>query len=130
MEIDEQHVFRFRFPFLGTEAIFNVVAETRMEAAERIQQWMRDTLTELAISFPKIQAEPEVKEKPKAMEELRIATLIDDLGKYLAIADTTENTIKEWLKMDYEPNNFPLIIDGLEKLKSAYETGKIKKGNK
>ena len=126
MRIEEQRVFRFVFPFLGQEAVFNVVAESQPEAAEKIMKWMSDTMIELQMAFPKVKAE-EPKEKPRAMEELRIDTLIEDLKKYLTISSTREETIKEWLKIDYEQNNFPLIIDGLEKLKTAYETGKIKK---
>lgn len=128
MKIEEQHVFRFIFPFLGSEATFNVVAESQTEAASKIIEWMGQTVTELSVSFPKVA--PEAKEKPKAMEELRMDTLIEDLTKWLQKASTREETIKEWLKIDYEPNNFPLIIDGLEKLKTMYESGKIKKAGR
>lgn len=128
MKIEEQHVFRFIFPFLGDVATFNVVAETQAEAGHKIMDWMSQTMTELSVSFPRTM--PGQKEKPKAMEELRIHELQTQLSKYLQIADTPENTVKEWLNLEYEPNNFPLIIDGLEKLKAAYESGKIKKGGK
>lgn len=128
MQIHEQRVFRFEFPFLGQVATFNVVAESQTEAADKIMKWMSETMVELSVAFPKMKLDEPAKEKPKAMEELRIDTLIADLSKHLALGPDRAATIKEWLKTEYEPNNFPLIIDGLENLKKAYETGKIKKG--
>lgn len=132
MKIEEQHVFRFIFPFLGSETIFNVVAESQHEAASKIIEWMGQTMTELSMSFPKIAPETDKKEKPKDMQALRIETLVGDIVSkgWLAMHGATPETVKEWLNMEYEPNNFPLIVDGLEKLKSAYENGKIKKNGK
>lgn len=136
MQIFEQHVFRFEFPFMGSVATFNVVANSQTEAAEKIKEWMNTTMIELAVSFPKEKQEPIKIEKP-AMEELKISTLIEELSKYLAPIRDAEtsmvnntNTIKEWLKIDYEPGHFVAIIEGLEKLKVMYETGKIKKAGR
>lgn len=136
MQIFEQHVFRFEFPFMGSVATFNVVANTQADAAERIKEWMNTTMIELAVSFPKEKQEPIKTEKP-ALEELKISTLIEELSKHLAPVRDAETstvkndaTIKEWLKIDYEPGHFVAIIEGLEKLKVMYETGKIKKASR
>jgi hypothetical protein len=137
MKIEEQHVFRFIFPFLGDVATFNVVANSQAEAAERIQKWMSDTMVELSMAFPKTQSQEPVKTEKPALEELKIGTLIEDLSKHLApvrdhdtsLVDNTA-TVKEWLKIDYEQGNFVAIIEGLEKLKTMYETGKIKKAGR
>lgn len=132
MQIFEQRVFRFEFQFLGNVATFNVVAESQHEAAGKIIEWMGQTMTELSMSFPKFAPESDKKEKPKDMQALRIETLVGDIVSkgWLAMHGATPETVKEWLNMEYEPNNFPLIVDGLEKLKSAYENGKIKKNGK
>lgn len=139
MKIEEQHVFRFIFPFLGDVATFNVVANSQAEAAERIQKWMSDTMVELSMAFPKIGAEIEIPKitNPYAVEESKINALIDDLSKWLAPIRNNEtsvvapaSTVEEWLKLDYEQSNFPAIIEGLEKLKVMYETGKIKKAGR
>ena len=112
----------------GFDQRFDVPGSSQDEAVQILKDWLSKVQTELSVEFPKMVPIQEVKEKPKAVEELRIDTLIGVLSKNLNPAATREDTIKEWLKMDYEPNNFPIIIDGLEKLKAAYETGKIKKG--
>lgn len=137
MEIDKQLVFRFRFPFLGTEALFNVVANSQEEAADKILDWMRNTITELSMAFPKVSQGPGIPNETtvaNAMADLRtstrIDTLIEDLSKWLAKGASAPDTVKEWLKMDYNPETFPAIIEGLEKLKTMYETGKIKKAGR
>lgn len=135
MRIDEQKVYRFVFPFYGLEATFNVVAESREEAVEKIQKWMSDTMVELSMSFPKVQpVKSEAKTDSAAKEELQINALIEDLSKHLAPVRDHETsltnnilTIKEWIKMDYLPENFIAITEELKRLKTMYETGKIKK---
>lgn len=136
MQIFEQHVFRFEFPFMGSTATFNVVANTQIEAAEKIKEWMNTTMIELAVSFPKEKPDGTKPEKP-AMDELKISALIEDLSKYLAPVrdhDTSlvnnSLTVTEWLKIDYDPTNFVAIEEGLKKLKTMYETGKIKKAGR
>lgn len=138
MRIDEQRVFRFVFPFYGLEATFNVVAENREEAVEKIQKWMSDTMVELSMSFPKVQpVKSETKTDSAAKEELQINVLIEDLSKHLAPVRDHETsltnnilTIKEWIKMDYLPENFIAITEELKRLKTMYETGKIKKAGR
>lgn len=132
MHIEKQTVFRFVFPFLGQDATFNIVAEDQPEAAEKLKKWMNDTMVELSIAFPKSGPTDTLKEKPKAMEELRIMALIAELDKYIPIPEgsSVAESVTRLVSTEYEPNNYPLIIDKLESLKNAYETGKIKKGGK
>lgn len=138
MQIFEQKVFRFVFPFLGQEAVFNVVAETQPEAAQKIIQWMLSTMDELSMAFPKIApvAFPKIAPvevpvtKQPAMEELRIVTLVEELSKFLTRGNDLDATILDWCKVENRPENYPAIINGLEDLKKNYETGKIRKAGR
>lgn len=91
---------------------------------------MQNTLIELSVVFPNEVPQTETPKKLQAMEEVRITDLIKELGKFVEPMKTTEETVKSWLNLEYEQGNWPLIIDGLEKLKTAYETGKIKKAGR
>lgn len=130
MQIFEQHVFRFVFPFQGAEATFNIVANSQQDAAHILQEWMGNTMTELAISFPRTKPEENKSDttKPASFEELAIQGLVDELSKHLSKRTSIEETVKEWIKIEYTPTNYPVITDELSKLKTMYETGKIKKG--
>jgi hypothetical protein len=136
MQIFDQRVFRFVFPFLGQEATFNVVADSQPEAAQKIMDWMLMTMAELSMAFPKVA--PEEKLSPIvpaplqnfAMEALRIDTLVEELSKHLSEGSDLVITIKSWLDMEYKPENYKAIINGLESLKQNYETGKIRKAGR
>jgi hypothetical protein len=130
MRIEEQKVYRFVFPFLGQEAIFNVVADSQGEAAKKIIDWMLQTMAELSMAFPKVAPEEKPPVKVPAMEELRIDTLIDELSKYLTKGADTAATVLDWCKMEYIPENYKGIIISLEDIKKNYETGKIRKAGR
>ncbi len=134
MQIFDQRVFKFVFPFLGQEATFNVVADSQPEAAQKIMDWMLMTMAELSMAFPKVA--PEEKPSPiipapkSAMEELRIDTLVEELTKFLTKGADLNSTILDWCKIEYIPENYKAIINGLESLKQNYETGKIRKAGR
>ena len=109
MRIEEQHVYRFLFPFLGQEATFNVVADSQPEAAQKIMDWMLMTMAELSMAFPKVAPEEKPPVKAPAMDELRIDTLIEELSKYLTKGADTTATVLDWCKMEYLPGftSFP-----------------------
>lgn len=131
MEIEEQHVFRFIFPFLGDKATFNVVAEDQKQAAEKIKTWMQNTLIELSVSFPNEvpQTETTKASTPKSFEEESIAQLLAEIGKYIKLPEGVNRShhVKELTSLELEPGNYPAIIEQLANLKTAYDTGKIKK---
>ena len=134
MQIFEQKVYRFVFPFLGQEAVFNVVAESQPEAAKKVIDWMLTTMAELSMAFPKIAPEEKksdiIPAPQTAMEELRIDTLIEELSKHLSKGMDITATILNWCKMEYVPENYKAIINALEELKKQYETGKIRKAGR
>lgn len=133
MQIFDQRVFRFVFPFLGQEATFNVVADSQHEAAQKIMDWMLMTMAELSMAFPKIVPEEKSSIVPApqfAMEELRIDTLVEELSKFLTKGSDVMLTVKEWVSLDYAPENYKAIIHALEELKKNYETGKIRKAGR
>ena len=134
MQIFDQRVFRFVFPFLGQEATFNVVADSQQEAAQKIMDWMLMTMAELSMAFPKIAPEEKksdiIPAPQTAMEELRIDTLIEELSKHLSKRMDITATILDWCKIEYILENYKVIINALEELKKQYETGKIRKAGR
>src|ERR1700744_2344796 len=104
MEITEKHVF-----------IFEVSASTKEEAIRKLLSELppqaQSEFTLISHDVDSIQ--PLVASVPPEVLDLRIQTLVEELGGVV-----TPQQIKKWTKLDYVENNYTGIITALEELKS------------
>lgn len=122
MHIEENKVFIFKFPYENTDFAIPVRANTKEEAVRRLQGWMQGVMTELAMEVPQV-ANISVPQNamaagaiPPEVLEMRIDTLLKDLGAG-GLADTAKvQTVKNFTKLVYEPKNYPKIITKLEEM--------------
>lgn len=138
MQIDESRMFVFRFPYESTELAIPVRANSREEAGEKLQKVLSGIQTDLAMEFPKVHptiasivSSPSLNgEMPALVQELKIETLMKDMG-FTGITDIEKaTTIKKWTGLDYMPNNFNAILAALEHLKNPPPADEKKGKNK
>lgn len=126
MRIEENRVYVFSFNTgdHGDLAI-PVRGETRELAAARLQQMFANMQTELAMEFPKVSAAPSAPAEaapgaiPYDVLEMRIDTLLDDLGTKGLTPEAKAKTIEDWTEKKFEPKNYAAIITELELLASG-----------
>lgn len=130
MRIDENKVFIFTFSTgdHGDLAI-PVRGENREAAGARLQQMFSGFQTELAMEFPTVRAAagPAMVETgietpgaiPPEVLEMRIETLMSDMGAPNLTDQAKALQVKRWTKIAYEPKNYPSIITKLEEIQAG-----------
>lgn len=137
MQISENKVFVFRFGYEGGDITIPVRADTKEDAVASLQKWMSGIQTELAIEFPRVSAAKQSQANavlpptsgavPDEVLEMRIDTLLNDLGaKGLTDAAKAE-TVKNWTEKELLPKNYPAIITELELIASGQKEVLVKK---
>lgn len=125
MHIEQQSVFLFKFPYDGAEIMIPVREQTREGAIRKLQHWMSEVQKELALEspqiFPTTDAEPIIQKStytpgaiPDDVLELRIDTLMGNLGAGSLTPDAKAQTIKHWTGHNFNPKNYTKIITELE----------------
>lgn len=120
MQIEDKHIFLFKFPFVAGDISFSIVADTKEDAVDMLQKWLQRTMTEISLAFPKVEAVPQNQSSivPQEVIELKIISLAAELAKYgIKQGKTTKETVEKLTKIDYTPENYPSIITELEKIK-------------
>ena len=139
MRIDESRVFVFQFDTTQMGGVtFPLRAESREEAAEELQKVLARIQTELAMEFPKVakpinsgsegQGIPVGKSDgennapsgvPFDVLEMRIDTLMSDLGAKDLTLEAKTKTIEDWTGKLYATQNYADIIKELELIASG-----------
>lgn len=141
MRIDENKVYMFTFDTgeMGNLAI-PVRGENRDEAANTLQRMLGKMQSEIAMEFPR--TSPTVVNAvggtgsvsgivPAEVLELRIDTLLADMGAKDLILSAKAQTIKNWTKLAFVPENYAEIIRELELIatgEKVVEAPPLKKG--
>jgi len=127
MEIRENKVYQFIFPYENTDICLPVKAETRDEAIRKLQKFLSNVQTDLAMESPQVAPTtgmvpvpgitPGV--VPPEVLEMRIDTLLGDMGAGELKGKSRTDTIKAWTGHSYEEKNFTNIIKELELIKTG-----------
>lgn len=131
MQIEENKVFIFKFPYQQTDFTIPVRANTKEEAADILQKWLSGVQTEIAMEFPKVLRPGSVMPMPEGaiiapmppaippdILELRIDTLLYDLGASQLKGKAKDDTIKLWTGFDNKEEYYTSIISELEKIQT------------
>lgn len=144
MRIEENKVFLFTFDTgeMGNLSI-PVRGEDRADAANKLQTIFGRMQTELALEFPKVAPQASVAAQgvgsmehpmagiiPSEVLEMRIDTLLGDLGATGLTDSAKAQTIKNWTELEFVPDNYAAIITKLERLASGAEEVPAPKGKK
>lgn len=142
MRIEENKVYVFTFN-TGEHGDLSIPVrgESREQAAQNLQDMFARMQTELAMEFPKTQAGPLAKQAeepvmtaaggiPFDVLEMRIDTLLGDLGAKGLEGEARATTIKEWTGIDFAPGNFTAIITDLELIASGQKEVPVKSKKK
>lgn len=139
MRIDETKIFLFTFKTDQGDVSFPMRAETKEEAGQKMQQTLGRMAAELAIDFPKVHTsstasvEPEAITKtmstsiPPEVLEMRINTLLGDMGASELKEKAKSETIKLWTGYDFKETNYPRIITELELIRTGQKEVPTKK---
>ena len=147
MQIDEQRVYVFKFPYQNSDFTIPVKAETKQEAVDILQKWLSGVQTDLAIEFPKITPNTTLDTDGKPVNignppmfvgssippevlELRLDTLLADMGGGQLKGKAKDETIKLWTGYDLIPENYTHIITELELLKTGVKEIPTKQNGK
>lgn len=125
MRIEQTNIFKFHFPYEGGELMIPLASTTEEEAKSKLRglflQWSNDlqmpTGTILSPVQQKETVMPAIPTSP--ILELRIEELLQVIAdKKLRVAKgTVAATVKDWTGFKHEPQNFPAIVEELEKIK-------------
>lgn len=140
MRVDETKVFLFSFKTDQGDVQFPMRAETREEAGEKMQKTLQRMSVELAVDFPKIGSpqglaakEPEViaptvpSSIPPEVLEMRIDTLLGDMGAGELRGKAKADTVFTWTGHKFEEANYTHIITELELIKTGQKEVPAKK---
>lgn len=136
MEISENRIYLFKFQTDAGEVSFPVRADSREDAGQRIQNMFERMQIELSIEFPKVVPSTISRNEassssviPPEVLELRIDTLLGDMGAGTLQDKAKADTIKLWTDHEYTPANYVKIIDELLLIKSGKKEipSKVKK---
>lgn len=129
MYIEENKVYLFKFRTDDGEIAIPLRAETQEEAVRKIQSLFARMQTELAMDFPKVQASPDLTGDqsglttpsviPTEVLEMRLDTLLADLGAGNLTLAAKAQTIENWTGIKYREDNYPKIITELELIKTG-----------
>lgn len=136
MRIDETKIFLFTFKTDQGDVQFPMRAETREEAGNKMQTTLQGMQIELAVDFPKVQSAAPTETPtevsiptaiPPEVLELRIDTLLGDMGGAELKGKAKADTVKLWTGFDFNEANYVFIINELELIKTGQKEVPIKK---
>lgn len=146
MRIDEEKVYIFKFPYQQTDFTIPVRAENKQEAVDILQKWLSGVQTELAMEFPKVFNAPNftvedakkivpgdilrVSSVPPEVLEMRIDTLMLDLGGGQLKGKAKVQTIELWTGLENIEANYTGIVTALEEIKTGVREIPTKNGKK
>lgn len=133
MDLREEKVYLFRFQTDAGDIQFPIRAQTKEEAADMIQKMLSRIQTEVAMEFPKIYVDKTPKESTKVADqlgnithvipaevlEMRLNTLLLDMGAGELKEKAKAETVKLWTGFDLTEENYTKIITELELLKTG-----------
>lgn len=137
MELREEKVYLFRFQTDAGDIQFPIRAQSKEEAADMIQKMLSRIQTEVAMEFPKImkpvnQEQQSISNMPSAIPaevlELKMDTLLSDMGAAGLKDKAKAETVKLWTGFDLKEENYVKIITELELLKSGQKEVPTKNG--
>lgn len=139
MRLDETKVFLFTFKTDQGDVQFPMRAETREEAGEKMQKTLQRMTVELSMDFPMIAKQSGAERLqdavaqsvpmaiPAEVLELRIDTLLADMGAGELKGKAKADTIKLWTEYDFNEANYTHIITELELIKTGQKEVPTKK---
>ena len=136
MRIDETRVFLFTFKTDQGDVQFPIRAENREQAGNTMQKALQRMQAELAMDFPKtepievVTPEPALNIPtviPPEVLELRINTLLGDMGAGTLTGKAKSDTIKLWTGFDFNEANYTSIITELELIRTGQKEIPVKK---
>lgn len=143
MDIREEKVYIFKFPYQQTDFTIPVRAETKEQAVDILQKWLSGVQTELAMEFPKVSSPTGIMPMPKGaviapmppaippeVLEMRIDTLLGDLGAGQLKGNAKDDTIKLWTDLENKEENYTGIITELEKIQTGTKEVPVKQNGK
>lgn len=139
MDIREEKVYVFKFPYQQTDFTIPVRAENKQEAVDILQKWLSGVQTDLAIEFPKVFVTPTVDPMhhpalasivPPEVLEMRIDTLMLDLGGGQLKGKAKDQTIELWTGLTNHEVNYTGIVTALEEIKTGVREIPTKNGKK
>jgi len=126
MRIDETKVFLFSFKTDEGDVQFPMRASSREEAGDKMLKTLQKMQVELSMDFPKTQMEKKVEEIlkepisiPPEVLEMRIDTLLGDMGAGQLKGKSKSETIKKWTDFDFVEANYTKIIEQLELIQAG-----------
>ncbi len=140
MRLDETKIFLFTFKTDQGDIQFPMRADTAQEAGDKMQKTLQKMQVELAMDFPK--TDPKIKEPdheevkailsapmaiPPEVLELRIDTLLADMGAGTLKGKAKADTIKQWTGHEFTEANYPQIVVELELIRTGQKEVPVKK---
>lgn len=128
MQWQEEKIFLFKFQTDAGDVQFPVRAQTKEEAADTMQKMLSRIQTEIAMEFPKIFVTPTVDVihhpalasiVPPEVLEMRIDTLMLDLGGGQLKGKAKDQTIELWTGLENTEANYTGIVTALEEIKTG-----------
>lgn len=144
MELREERVFLFKFQTDAGDVQFPVRAQSKEEAADALQKMLSRIQMEIAMDFPKIVPGTITKTDslgskiatvgfssvPPEVLELRIDTLLGDMGASQLKGKAKDNTIELWTGLENTEANYTGIVTALEEIKTGVREIPVKKNVK
>ncbi len=135
MELREEKVYLFRFQTDAGDIQFPIRAQSKEEAADLLQKMLSRIQTEVAMEFPKVatqvrqqnvgqnevsqQLHSSINRIPAEVLEMRLDTLLEDMGAVNLKEKAKADTVKLWTGFDLSEENYTKIITELELLKTG-----------
>lgn len=143
MQWQEEKIFLFKFQTDAGDVQFPVRAQTKEEAADTMQKMLSRIQTEIAMEFPKViprgglemlaQDAPGIKvlsSIPPEVLEMRIDTLLGDMGAGQLKGKAKDQTIELWTGLENIEANYTGIVTALEEIKTGVREIPTKNGKK
>lgn len=137
MNLSEAKIFLFTFKTDQGDVQFPMRSETREEAVDKMQLTLQRMQIELSVDFPKVKdvvatpVAPPIENVPTSIPpevlELRMDTLLADLGAGQLKGKAKADTVKLWTEFDLNENNYTGIIHELELIQSGQKEVPVKK---
>lgn len=137
MRIEENKVYMFTFQTDSGDLAIPVRGNTHADAGDKLKKMLARMQMELSLEFPKIgspdrepgvpASDPVPGSVPPEVLELRIDTLLKDMGGSELQGSAKAETIKNWTDLEFVPGNYAKIIVELEMILSGQKEVKPKK---
>lgn len=139
MQIEENKVYLFKFRTDDGDIVIPMRAQDKEEAVRKMQSVLSRFQTEMALDFPIVKAAPTADDGevpsvglpqasiPSEVLEMRIDTLLLDMGAGNLANEAKAITVKNFTGLDYIPKNYPQIVNELELIKTGQKEVPIKK---